>query len=96
MQKDFISHLKWTAHAQKAGFSSLSYNDKTTNEKLTDKSKSRENYMHKQESVLKVRKKISICKRNEKMWVVQDFWHSVYSLFQAFKVRTEILYHDLI
>ena len=35
MQKYFISRLKWTAHAQKAGFSSLSHSDKTT--KFNDK-----------------------------------------------------------
>ena len=34
MPKDFISLLKWTARAQKNGFSSLSYSDKTTNDKF--------------------------------------------------------------
>ena len=34
MHKDFISRLKWTARAQKTGFSSLSCSDKTTNDKL--------------------------------------------------------------
>ena len=31
---DFISHLKWTAHAQKMGFSSSSCSDKTTDDKF--------------------------------------------------------------
>ena len=34
MPKDFISLFKWTARAQKTGFSSLSYSDKTTNDKF--------------------------------------------------------------
>ena len=34
MPKDYISLLKWTARAQKTGFSSLSYSDKTTSDKL--------------------------------------------------------------
>ena len=34
MHKDFISRLKWTARAQKTGFSSLSCSDKTTNDKF--------------------------------------------------------------
>ena len=32
--KKFISRLKWTARALKTGFSSLSYSDKTTNDKF--------------------------------------------------------------
>ena len=34
MHKDFISRLKWTACAQKTGFSSLNCSDKTTNDKF--------------------------------------------------------------
>ena len=34
MQKDFNLRLKWTARAQKPGFSSLSCCDKTTNDKF--------------------------------------------------------------
>ena len=34
MQTDFISLLKWTARAQKNGFSSLSSSDQTTNDKF--------------------------------------------------------------
>ena len=78
MQKDFILRLKLSAHAQKASFSSLSYSDKTTNDKFDGQAlKKRELYAQVRLS-FKISKKNSICKKYAKMWVVQDFSRSVY------------------